>query len=74
MNGGLDPSMVAATLVDILRGKVVARQREDDIVIYEQSGSFAWGGGMTRWVYDWAVEHQIGTRFTISSDPKLPQA
>ncbi len=66
LNGGRDPSTVAATLVDVLRRKQEARQQEDDIVLYEQIGSFAWDGAMTRWLYDWATEHRVGTPFSIS--------
>ncbi len=66
LNGGRDASTVATTLVDILRQQSAARQEESDIVLYEQSGSFAWDGAMTRWLYDWALGHHRGTNFSIS--------
>jgi ornithine cyclodeaminase/alanine dehydrogenase-like protein (mu-crystallin family) len=66
LNGGRDPSTIAVTLVDVLHGKQEARQHKDDIILYEQVGSFAWDGAMTRWLYDWAIKHQVGTHFFIS--------
>jgi alanine dehydrogenase len=67
LNGGRPASMIATTLVDILREVGSARQSAEDIVIYEQTGSFAWDGAILRWPYDWAVQHQIGTPFHLSS-------
>lgn len=67
LNGGRDPSTVNTTLVDILRGQAVARQQEEETVLYMQSGSFAWDGAMARWLYDWAVEQHVGKPFSISS-------
>ena len=66
LNGGRDASTVATTLVDILHHKSNARLNENDIVFYEQSGSFAWDGAMTRWLYEWAIAEQRGTNFSIS--------
>jgi ornithine cyclodeaminase/alanine dehydrogenase-like protein (mu-crystallin family) len=68
LNGGLDPSTIVATLVDLLHNPDLhARQQEDEIVLYEQLGTFAWDGAMNRWLYTWAVENQAGTLFHISS-------
>lgn len=67
LNGGRDPSTVNVTLVDILRGQGVARQQEEETVLYTQSGSFAWDGAMVRWLYNWAMEQHVGSPFSISS-------
>ena len=65
--GGRDPSTVAATLVDIMGGKASARLHDDDIIVYEQRGSYAWDAALLRWAYNWALEHQVGTRFSLTS-------
>jgi len=65
--GGRDPSTIAATLVDVLRGTARARQHEDDIVLYEQRGSYSWDAALLRWAYNWALEHQVGTSFQLTS-------
>lgn len=69
-NGGRDPATIAATLLEIMRGSVLPRVSGDEIVLYEQRGSYAWDAALLRWVYTWAVEHQAGTAFQLSS-PRL---
>jgi alanine dehydrogenase len=68
VTGGRDPSTIAATLVDIMRGTAQARQHDDDIVLYEQRGSYSWDAALLRWAYNWALEHQIGTSFQLTSN------
>lgn len=65
--GGRDPSTIAATLLDVLRGTVQARQHDNDIVLYEQRGSYAWDAALLRWAYNWALEHRAGTEFHLTS-------
>ncbi len=65
--GGRDPSTIAATLADVMRGYATARQHDDDIVVYEQRGSYAWDAALLRWAYNWALEHQAGTVFQLTS-------
>ena len=67
LNGGRDPSTVSVTLVGILRGQGVARQQEEETVLYTQSGSFAWDGALVRWLYNWAMEQHVGKSFSIST-------
>lgn len=67
LNGGRPPETVSVTLVDVLRGARQPREREDETVLYEQSGSFAWDGAMVRWVYDWAQRQHAGQQFHISA-------
>lgn len=64
--GGRDPSTVATTLLEIIRGTARARQHEDDVVLYEQRGSYAWDAALLRWAYDWACKHQAGSIFNLS--------
>ncbi len=67
LNGGRPSSAIATSIVDILLQTGEARQQEQDIVLYEQSGSFGWDGAILRWPYEWALEQGKGTTFTISS-------
>jgi ornithine cyclodeaminase/alanine dehydrogenase-like protein (mu-crystallin family) len=71
LNGGRDPSTVSVTLVDLLHNRGAARQREEEIVLYLQSGSFAWDGAMVRWLYDWAMKQHVGTTFAISTQERM---
>lgn len=65
--GGRDPSTIAATLLDIMRGEAPARLRESDILLYEQRGAYSWDAALLHWVYQWALEHEAGTRFQLTS-------
>ncbi len=65
--GGRDPSTIATTLIEVMRGTTSARQCEDDIILYEQRGSYVWDAALLRWAYNWAVKHQVGTKFQLTS-------
>ncbi len=72
--GGRDPSTIGTTLAAILQGTGTARLRDDEIVLYEQRGSYAWDAALLRWAYDWARDHQAGTSFQLSSTRNLETA
>lgn len=65
--GGRDPATIAATLVEVMRGTSSARQSEQDIVLYEQRGSYSWDAALLRWAYDWALAHHAGTPFQLTA-------
>jgi alanine dehydrogenase len=65
--GGRDPATIGATLADVIRGTAPARLHDEDIVVYEQRGSYAWDAALLRWAYNWALEHQVGTSFQLTS-------
>ncbi len=67
--GGRDPSTIATTLLEVICGSGLPRVSGDEIILYEQRGSYAWDAAILRWVYTWAVEHQAGTSFQLSSPP-----
>ncbi|HLJ33467.1 MAG TPA: hypothetical protein VKU38_07450 [Ktedonobacteraceae bacterium] len=66
--GGRDPATIATTLIDVMRGTAPARLHDDEIVLYEQRGSYAWDAALLRWAYQWALEHHVGTNFSLSSN------
>lgn len=70
VNGGREPLTIATTLVDVMRGTAPARQSDDDIILYEQRGTFAWDAALLRWAYNWAVERGVGTTFQLTSSRK----
>lgn len=65
--GGRDPSTVAATLLEVIRGQAPARQHDKDILCYEQRGSYSWDAALLRWAYHWALEQGVGTSFQLTS-------
>jgi len=67
--GGRDRSTIATTLLDVMRGTEPARQHEDDIIVYEQRGSYSWDAALLKWAYNWACENHAGTSFELTSAP-----
>lgn len=65
--GGRDPATIALTLLDVLSGATPARRNETEITLYEQRGSYSWDAALLHWAYDWALEHQAGTDFQLTS-------
>ncbi len=65
--GGRTSSTIAATLIEVMKGTASARQQSDDIVLYEQRGTYAWDAALLRWAYHWALEHHVGTPFQLTS-------
>ena len=66
----MDKSMIH-DLGAILNGKVPGREREDEMILYSVGGmpveDVAWG----KEVYDYAVEHGIGTKLNLWEKPYL---
>lgn len=69
--GGRDPSTIATTLAAVMRGESQARLEAKDIVLYEQRGAYAWDALLLRWIYNWAVEHDAGTPFHLTSEARV---
>lgn len=65
--GGRNPATISTTLLEVMRGTAAARQHDDDLVLYEQRGSYTWDAALLRWAYEWALEHHVGTSFQLSS-------
>ncbi|MBA2395939.1 MAG: ornithine cyclodeaminase family protein [Ktedonobacteraceae bacterium] len=72
--GGRDHLTIGATLADVIRETAPARLHADDIVVYEQRGSYAWDAALLRWAYNWALEHRVGTNFQLTSTPNTKGA
>ncbi|MHB8595627.1 MAG: hypothetical protein ACYDER_02315 [Ktedonobacteraceae bacterium] len=68
--GGRDLATIATTLIEVMRGTAPARLHDDEIVLYEQRGSYAWDAAILRWAYHWALEHHVGTTFSLTSNPE----
>ncbi len=67
VNGGRDASTFSATLSEVIRGTVPARVHQNEIVYYEQLGTFAWDAALIHWAYQWAFEQHVGVQFHLSS-------
>lgn len=57
---------IVAELGEVILGKVAARQNERDIVVFESVGMPSWDTCAAAWAYRWALEHQVGTSFSLA--------
>ena len=56
----------AAELGEVILGNEPARQNESDIILFESVGMPAWDTAATTWVYRWALQHKVGTSFSLA--------
>jgi alanine dehydrogenase len=54
-------------LADVMPGKVPARERPDQIVVYELGAMYGWDVPIMQWALDWATRRGVGTEIKLSS-------
>ncbi len=57
---------IVAELGEVLLGKVPPRENERDIVVFESVGMPSWDACAAAWAYRWALDHQVGTPFSLA--------
>lgn len=57
---------IAGELGEVILGKVVGRQNENEIIIFESAGMPAWDAASAAWAYRWAIDHKAGTTFSLA--------
>ena len=64
-DGSWSADEVTAELGEVLLGKVPARRREDETIVFESIGMSLWDSTTAAWAYRWAQERKIGTPFSL---------
>jgi alanine dehydrogenase len=54
-------------LADVIAGNMAARERAEDIVVFNLAAPYGWDSPIMRWAYDWARERGVGTELRLSS-------
>jgi alanine dehydrogenase len=54
-------------LGDIIQEIAPARERADELVLWDMSAPRPWDPPITNWAYKWALEQGVGMRFNLSS-------
>jgi len=55
-----------AELGEVLLGKVAARTKESDTMVFESVGMSLWDSAAAAWAYRWALERKMGTPFSLA--------
>ena len=56
---------IAGELGDVILGKVPARVRQDQTVVFESVGMAIWDTVAAAWAYRWATANGVGTNFSL---------
>ena len=64
-DGSWSADKIVAELGEVILGKIPARTKEGETVVFESAGMSAWDTVTTAWAYRWAVANRVGTRFSL---------
>jgi alanine dehydrogenase len=64
-DGSWSAEKIAGELGELVLGKIPAREKEDETVLFESAGMSAWDTTAAAWAYRWAVANGIGTIFSL---------
>jgi len=65
-DGAWSADDIVAELGEVLLGKVAARTKESDTMVFESVGMSLWDSAAAAWAYRWALERKIGTPFSLA--------
>jgi ornithine cyclodeaminase/alanine dehydrogenase-like protein (mu-crystallin family) len=63
--GTWSPDKIAGELGEVILGKVPARAKTGETVLFESVGMPSLDTAASVWAYQWAKEHQLGTPFSL---------
>jgi alanine dehydrogenase len=64
-DGSWSPQAIAGELGEVILGKIPARQKENETVVFESVGMALWDTAATAWAYRWALQNGGGTKFSL---------
>lgn len=63
--GSWSADKIVGELGDVILGKIPARTRDDQIVLFESAGMAAWDSVTTAWAHRWALAQGVGNEFSL---------
>ena len=64
-DGNWSPEKIAGELGEVLLGKISAREKAGETVVFESAGMAIWDSAAAAWAYRWAVANGVGTKFSL---------
>ena len=64
-DGSWAAEKIAGELGDVILGKVPARVKDGETVVFESVGMPIWDTVATAWAYRWAVANGVGMKFSL---------
>jgi len=65
-DGSWSADKIAGELGDVILGRIPARVSESEVVVFESVGMPIWDTVATAWAYRWAVEQNVGMKFSLA--------
>jgi ornithine cyclodeaminase/alanine dehydrogenase-like protein (mu-crystallin family) len=56
---------IVGELGEVILGKLPARSKEEETVVFESAGMAVWDSTAAAWAYRWAVTQQKGLPFSL---------
>jgi len=64
-DGTWSAEKIAGELGEVILGKIPARLKASDTVVFESAGMSAWDTVTTAWAYRWAAANGVGVKFSL---------
>jgi len=64
-DGSWSAQAIAGELGDVLLGKIPAREKTSQTIVFELVGMALWDTAATAWAHQWAAENGVGTNFSL---------
>jgi len=64
-DGSWSADNIVGELGEVILGKIPAREKEGETVLFESAGMSAWDTTAAAWAYRWAVANGVGTSFSL---------
>jgi alanine dehydrogenase len=64
-DGSWSAQAIAGELGDVILRKIPARQKDSETIVFESVGMALWDTAATAWAYRWAVEQDVGVKFSL---------
>jgi alanine dehydrogenase len=64
-DGSWSAQAIAGELGDVILGKIPAREKENQTLVFESVGMALWDTAATAWAYRWAEANGVGTKFSL---------
>lgn len=64
-DGSWSADRIVGELGEVLLGKIPAREKENETILFESAGMSAWDTVTAAWAYRWAVANRVGAEFSL---------
>lgn len=64
-DGSWSADKIAGELGEVILGKIPAREKQNETIVFESVGMSIWDSAATAWAYHWALANGSGSKFSL---------